>query len=86
MRKDGRNRIEWRGNDLCLIGQRTPIVSIVPDAKYSAMWRVRYPDGRMTDMVNVTRARDAARTIAGSILDGRETAAEAPPVEKNHAQ
>jgi hypothetical protein len=45
---------------------------IVPDEKYPAvMWRVRLPDGRLTDMVNRTRAKDAAISIALSILNGR---------------
>jgi hypothetical protein len=59
MRKDGSERIEWRGDRLCLIGQRQTIVSIEPDATYPQMWRVRYPDGSLSDMVNKTRARDA---------------------------
>ena len=32
------------------------------------MWRVRFPDGRLSDMVNDTRARDAAASIALAIL------------------
>jgi hypothetical protein len=28
------------------------------------MWRVRYPDGRLTDMANRSWAKDAAATIA----------------------
>jgi len=80
MRNDGKDRIAWRGNDLCLIGQRTPIVSIVQDSRYPSMWRVRHPDGRSTDMVNLTRARDAAHAIAGAILNARETPARAPPI------
>ena len=29
------------------------------------MYRVRLPDGRLTDMVNLTRALDAAQVMAG---------------------
>ena len=32
------------------------------------MWRVRFPDGRLSDMTNETRARDAATSIALAIL------------------
>jgi hypothetical protein len=28
------------------------------------MWRVRLPDGRLSDMVNLTRAKDAAVALA----------------------
>jgi hypothetical protein len=37
---------------------------VEPDAKWPRMYRVRRPDGTLTDMVNLTRARDAARTFA----------------------
>lgn len=33
--------------------------SIERDATYPNMWRVRWPDGRLSDMVNLTRAKDA---------------------------
>jgi hypothetical protein len=32
---------------------------IVPDAKWPGMYRLRLPDGSLTDMVNLTRAKDA---------------------------
>jgi hypothetical protein len=32
---------------------------VVPDAAHSGMWRVRWPDGRLSDMTNLTRAKDA---------------------------
>ena len=31
----------------------------VPDAIYPGMWRVQWPDGRLSDMVNLSRANDA---------------------------
>jgi hypothetical protein len=31
----------------------------VPDAVHPGMWRVRWPDGRLSDMTNLTRAKDA---------------------------
>jgi hypothetical protein len=36
--------------------------TVVPDPDWPAMYRVRRPDGSLTDMVNLTRARDAARS------------------------
>jgi len=34
-------------------------VDIVPDAHWPNMWRLAYEDGRLSGMVNLTRARDA---------------------------
>jgi hypothetical protein len=64
--------LEWKGDGLHLQGKGKPIVTIVPDDKYPAMWRVRLPDGRLTDMVNRTRAMDAAIAIALGILNDRK--------------
>jgi hypothetical protein len=37
---------------------RTP--RLMPDSKFPAlMWRVRWPDGELSDMVNLSRAKDA---------------------------
>jgi hypothetical protein len=33
--------------------------TLVPDATHTGMWRVRWPDGRLSDMTNLTRAKDA---------------------------
>jgi len=51
----------WRSNDLFL-GRRR-VASIVPDSIWPGMWRVRI-GGRVTDMVNRARARDAALSLA----------------------
>jgi hypothetical protein len=50
----------WRGNDLHL-GRRV-IARIVADPVWPKMWRVKVGD-RLTDMVNRTRARDAALSL-----------------------
>jgi hypothetical protein len=34
-------------------------VSIVPDTRWPDMYRLRFPDGSLSDMVNLTRAKDA---------------------------
>jgi hypothetical protein len=41
------------------IGGKFAGVSVEPDATWSSMWRVRMGD-RLSDMVNLTRAKDAA--------------------------
>ena len=51
----------WRGNDLRL-GRRV-IASIVADFVWPKMWRVKVGD-RLSDIVNQTRARDAALSLA----------------------
>jgi hypothetical protein len=54
------SRLHWNSNELFCQGSRKAILRIIPDAKYPAMWRVERPDGQLTDMVNHTRAKDAA--------------------------
>jgi hypothetical protein len=77
------HELTWRGNDLCVANSQTPVVSIVPDATWPFMWRVRHGN-QLTDLTNVTRARDAARSIALSLLNaGRRTGLGNPPIEKN---
>jgi hypothetical protein len=49
----------WKGDALFHGAGRTGF-SVMPDEQYPRMWRVRYPDGRLSDMVNRTRAKDAA--------------------------
>ena len=39
-------------------------VTIVQDPDWPNMWRVRLPNGQLTDMVNLTRANDAARSLS----------------------
>jgi hypothetical protein len=62
--------LRWLGDEL-YFSQRK-MVSIVPDGKYPGMWRVRKWDGTLTDMVNRTRAKDAAVSIALGLLNGPE--------------
>jgi hypothetical protein len=40
---------------------------LVPDSKFPAlMWRVRWPAGDLSDMVNLTRAKDALASFLES--------------------
>jgi hypothetical protein len=32
---------------------------LLPNVTHTGMWRVRWPDGRLSDMTNLTRAKDA---------------------------
>jgi len=42
------------------------LAQVKPDERYSTMWRIHWPDGEVSDMVNLTRARDAARVLSRS--------------------
>ena len=39
--------------------------SIVPDGNYPSMYRLRLPDGSLSGLVNLTRARDALAEFRG---------------------
>jgi hypothetical protein len=71
--------LEWRGDTLRLGsgGKASPTVKVARDTTYSNMWRVKLPSGKLSDMVNRARAKDAARAILLGILNAEETAAEA---------
>jgi hypothetical protein len=43
---------------------RTPLVLVVPDTDWPGMWRIACPDGQLSDLVNLTRAKDAAEVIS----------------------
>lgn len=42
-------------------GSRKTGLSVRPDLKWPGMWRIHYPDGVVSDMVNFSRATDAGR-------------------------
>jgi hypothetical protein len=62
------------------------LLAVVPDDACPSMWRVRRPDSRLSDMVNLARAKDAAVSIALGILNrkkqNQETPLEAPPARQ----
>jgi hypothetical protein len=48
-----------------------PLATVVPDSQWSDMWRIAWPDGRLSDMANLTRAKDAAEVTCAT---GRNSA------------
>ena len=62
------NLLRWDGLNLRLKTGRLLAV-VEPDAKYPGMYRVRTKDGHLTDMVNLSRAKDAARSLAIASLN-----------------
>ena len=71
MRIYATNELAWKGDRLLGGNQH---VELVPDSKWPGMWRVKRPDGTLTDMANHTWAPDAAKPILLSILTSQETA------------
>jgi len=67
----GRNSVTWKGDGLHVGGKGVPVVTIESDARFPSMWRVRLQDGRLSDLANRTRAKDAAASIALGVLNER---------------
>jgi hypothetical protein len=74
--------LKWHDRQLKL-GSRL-LATIEPDGTWAGMFRVRLPSGHVTDMVNVTRAKDAAISLALAALNRHaRRAATAPPMRPN---
>jgi hypothetical protein len=73
----GRNDFTWGehpdGWALLAMGHRDAIVRIVPDGTRPGMWRIRHPGGRLSNMANLTWAKDRAIAVAMRLLDPRKT-------------
>jgi len=83
----GRDRLNWRraNGRLFLFYGSNHLATVEPDSKYPGiMWRIRFLDGRLSDMVNLSRAKDAAISCALRSLNtlAQETPSEAPCVRK----
>jgi len=44
---------------------------VIRDKTYQGMRRIRFADGSLSDMTNLTRAKDAARCIAQTTLNNK---------------
>jgi hypothetical protein len=73
--------LQWKGLELRLKTGRL-LATVEPDSKYPGMYRVRMKGGQLSGMVNLSRAKDAARSLAMASLnqDTRQTAIEASPM------
>jgi len=65
--------LHWRGSKLYFGG--ITVGSVVADKTYPKMWRAIRPDGSLSDIANLTRARDA---VVSQVLrkSNQETALE----------
>jgi hypothetical protein len=43
---------------------RAPLALVVPDRDWPGMWRIAWPDSRLSDLVNLPRAKDPAEAIS----------------------
>ena len=50
---------------------RRPLIELVPDDVHPGMWRMQSPDGGLSDMVNLARAKDAADAERGPPVRNR---------------
>ena len=60
----GPNDLIWSYNKLCRHGSHRALIRVERDSKYLDMWRVRLPSGGLSDMTNMTRAKDGAMCVA----------------------
>jgi hypothetical protein len=56
-------------------GRRRAVLCVEPDVTYPGMWRIRRSDGSLSDMANLTWARDGAMSLALSMLNPTQRAA-----------
>ena len=66
----GLQDIHWEGHRLRLSTGRL-LATVEPDRHWAGMYRVRFRDGLLTDMVNLTRAKDAAIALALTNLNNK---------------
>ena len=80
-----RRNVKWIGNAVHHHSGGSPVLAIVPDGTWPGMWRVALPDGSLTDIVNLSRVRDAAIDWAVSWLNRSRNVparpAVRPPIE-----
>ena len=70
----------WDGLRLRLKTGRL-LATVEPDAKWPKMYRVRLSNGHLTDMMNLTRAKDAALSLAMDALnDNAQRRVGGPPM------
>jgi hypothetical protein len=84
----GRDRLTWRKEGVRLLlfhgADENPLAIVEPDATYPFLYRIRYPGGHLSDMVNLTRAKDAACSFALRSLNSlpQETPSEGSQARK----
>lgn len=67
-----RQALHWDG--LQLRYRRRVVATLVAEEAWPKLYRVHLPNGRVTDMVNLTRAKDAAVTLVMHALNEQQAA------------
>jgi hypothetical protein len=67
----GRQDIHWDGHRLRLSTGRL-LATVEADRNWAGMYRVRMPGGHLSDMANLTWAKDAARSLATATLNNAD--------------
>ena len=79
----GCDRLNWRHADGRLFlyygNNRNPLLTVERDSEYTGMYRIRFPDGGLSDMANLTRAKDAAVALALKSLNSGDSGAQETP-------
>ena len=65
--------LRWEGHQLRLLTGRL-LATVEPDRQWAGMYRVRFRDGHLTDIANISRARDAAVALALSDINAARDA------------
>ena len=72
MRLYATHELVWDGVTLRLGTKHGRVLALVEShTVWPGLWRVRMPDGHFSDMVNLTRAKDAALSLALVVLNGQ---------------
>jgi hypothetical protein len=76
--------LTWRktasGHALYLRDRGKPLATVEPDAQYAGMWRIHMPDGWVSDLKNLSWAKECAIPSVLAVLNRKETATERPSV------
>jgi hypothetical protein len=69
-----RTEFVWHRLSLHLGRRKVPVLTLVADETYPHLYRIRYPNGRLSAPGNLTRAKDAAYDHARYLLGGQRPA------------
>jgi hypothetical protein len=76
----GRRDLYWRqkGTSLILCASGAESMHVIPDARFEGLWRVA-GRGQLSDMLNLSRAKDCAASLTLAALNRPTTAQETRP-------
>jgi hypothetical protein len=79
--KFNRSIYQWQqsGAGWKLMRSGEAVAEVVP-GQLPAMFRIKVPSMPLSDMVNLSRAKDGALSLADAVLDGRIRGAQAPTI------